>query len=128
MDEKIIIKEEVKLSADFTPSKIKHSDILSDIEASPLVHKGSAYLNPEFQFKEDKSQHLFMGTGLVSTKGLSVGLPFDFFIYLITAVQLRTKLGLGKIIHLIADTHALGTQSADGFEDKVSSLAQEQMN
>lgn len=69
-----------------------------------------------------------MGTGLVSTKGLSVGLPFDFFIYLITAVQLRTKLGLGKIIHLIADTHALGTQNADGFEDKVSSLAQEQMN
>jgi predicted MPP superfamily phosphohydrolase len=55
-----------------------------------------------------------------------VGIPFDFVAYLVTAANVLKKLGLNKIIHLIADTHALGTDCAKGREDVVRELALQQ--
>lgn len=112
-----------------TPTKTKVTDtawIVSELEKSKLIMAESTYISQEHSLGQEGEKNLFFGTGLVSTRGLSVGLPFDFVMYLIVAAIVRAKLGLSKIIHLIADTHALGTQSADGFEAEVRRSAEEQ--
>jgi hypothetical protein len=55
--------------------------------------------------------NLYFGTGLSTTKAITRGLPFDFLGMVVGAEFTRRKLGLGKTIHEISDTHAI----ANGF-------------
>lgn len=50
---------------------------------------------------------LFYGTGLCNGDRLTVGVPFDLLAMVLVAEQLRLALKLSRVIHHIADTHAL---------------------
>jgi hypothetical protein len=56
---------------------------------------------------------IYYGTGLSTPKALSIGLPFDALAMVLTAEKLRRRLGLSKIYHHIADSHALSNPFAD---------------
>lgn len=64
---------------------------------------------------------IYYGTGLTTPRSLSVGLPFDVLGMVLTAEKLRRTLGLTKVIHHIADTHALTNSFAT--PEAVSALA-----
>lgn len=49
---------------------------------------------------------IYYGTGLCTPKELSVGLPFDTLGMVLVAERLRRLLGMERIIHFVADTHA----------------------
>ncbi len=49
---------------------------------------------------------IYYGTGICTPKELSVGLPFDILAMMLFSEKLRRTLGLGSVIHHIADTHA----------------------
>lgn len=50
---------------------------------------------------------LYFGTGLATSKAMSVGVPFDVVGMLLTARKIQGVLKLSRVIQLIADTHAL---------------------
>ena len=64
---------------------------------------------------------LYFGTGLTTARAMSVGVPFDVVGMIVVAEKLRRRLGLDRIIQLIADTHALSNEFTDAAT--ISALA-----
>jgi hypothetical protein len=64
---------------------------------------------------------IYYGTGLCTSKAMSVGVPFDVIGMFSVAEHLRRHLGLGRVIQLIADTHAKSNPFAT--EEAVAELA-----
>lgn len=87
------------------------------IEAEPSIHGISPSL---FSQKEGA---IYYGTGLTTPRALSIGLPFDVLGMVMTAEKLRRALNLTKIIHHIADTHALSNEFAS--KEVVEKIAQD---
>ncbi len=58
---------------------------------------------------------------MTTRKAPSQGLPLDFVAYLTAAEQLRRHFGFKKIVHIIADIHALSNSFMD--EDYTNKLA-----
>lgn len=85
-----------------TSSTPIHKQLLSSL---PLLAKDGIYLNTDFS-KDLGSRALYFGTGLCTTRMMSVGIPFDFIGLVITAEIIRRICGFDRIIHLIADSHA----------------------
>lgn len=82
-------------------------DRLRMLQELPLLSNENSIQLNERLLEMDLSQHaLYFGTGLCTTKEMSQGLPLDFLGLLSTAAKIREILGFGKIIHLIADSHA----------------------
>ncbi len=75
-------------------------------EALPLLAEGGIVLDKNVISEDLSSKSLYFGIGLCTTKEMSVGLPFDFLGLVATAEAIRRTLGFGKIIQLIADSHA----------------------
>lgn len=75
-------------------------------EELPLLAEDGIALNPHLSGEDLSTKSLFFGIGLCTTKEMSVGLPFDFLGLVATAEAIRRTLGFGKIIQLIADSHA----------------------
>ena len=75
-------------------------------DALPLLAEEGIVLDPRLISEDLSSKSLYFGIGLCTTKEMSVGLPFDFLGLVATAEAIRRTLGFGKIIQLIADSHA----------------------
>lgn len=75
-------------------------------EELPLLAEDAIALDKNLSTEDLSTKSLFFGIGLCTTKEMSVGLPFDFLGLVATAEALRRTLGFGKIIQLIADSHA----------------------
>lgn len=75
-------------------------------DSLPLLAEDGIVLDPRLISEDLSSKSLYFGIGLCTTKEMSVGLPFDFLGLVATAEAIRKTLGFGKIIQLIADSHA----------------------
>lgn len=75
------------------------------IQNEPLieVHPSLEGINPKSLTKEGS---IYYGTGLCTTRELSDALPFDVLGMVLVAEKLRRGMGMKKIYHHIADTHA----------------------
>jgi len=72
----------------------------------PLLAESGIVLDDSLSSGDLSSKALYFGTGLCTTKEMSVELPFDFLYLVATAETIRRTCGFGKIIQLIADSHA----------------------
>lgn len=88
----------------------------------PLIAKNNTARNLEN--KPVKGTSVYFGTGLVTPKAITQGLPFDFLGMLLTAEWVRRRTGARKIIHEISDTH--GWITFPGDKKRISFLANEQ--
>ncbi|MBI4256727.1 hypothetical protein HY626_01565 [Candidatus Uhrbacteria bacterium] len=77
------------------------------LQNEPLFHSepSLAMIDPAFLTKPFGS--VYYGTGLTTPRSPSIGLPFDILIFILGAERLRRLMGLDRIYHHIADTHAL---------------------
>jgi len=75
------------------------------IQNEPLieVHPSLDGINPKSLTKEGS---IYYGTGLCTARELSDALPFDVLGMVLVAEKLRRGMGMKKIYHHIADTHA----------------------
>lgn len=80
------------------------------VEAIPSV----TGINPEAVEIPDGT--IYYGTGLSTSKELSVALPFDVLSMVLVAERIRRALGMAGVNHFIADTHA---KSNNLFPDEV---------
>jgi len=85
------------------------------IKNQQLIQIGPTLDNIQPSLLQQKSGSIFFGTGICTPDHLSIGLPFDFLGMLLTAESFRKKLGFKRIIHQIADTHAI----SNGFDPKL---------
>jgi hypothetical protein len=86
---------------------LEKSECFRMLQELPLLSNNEPILLDEKLMDMDLSRHaLYFGTGLCTTKEMSQGLPIDFLGLLSTAEKIRGILGFGKIVHLIADSHA----------------------
>jgi hypothetical protein len=76
------------------------------VRADPVI--GPLVLDTSFasNFSPKDPGNLFFGTGLCSTKEMSVGLPFEVLSYIVVAARLQQVLGRDKIIHILGDANA----------------------
>lgn len=88
--------------------KLLQNDAL--VEAGPSV----AGINAEAVAIPDGT--IYYGTGLSTSKELSVALPFDVLSMVLVAERIRRTLGMAGVNHFIADTHA---KSNNLFPDEV---------
>jgi hypothetical protein len=72
----------------------------------PLLAENGIVLDAHVRSGDISSKTLYFGVGLCTTKEMSVGIPVDFLGLIATAEAIRRVLGFGKIIQLIADSHA----------------------
>lgn len=99
----------VKSTDEPTSSKVEISEealqakLLAEL---PLLAENGIVLDVSIRSGDMGSKTLYFGTGLCTTKEMSVGTPFDFLGLVATAEAIRRVLGFGKIIQLIADSHA----------------------
>lgn len=76
------------------------------LAALPLLAENGIVLDPNLTSEDMRSKTLYFGVGLCTTKEMSAGIPFDFLGLVATAEAIRRVCGFGKIIQLIADSHA----------------------
>jgi hypothetical protein len=76
------------------------------LDNEPLLLAGPAegVLGSAFRYG---AEALYFGTGLATPRSPSVGVPFDILVLVLVAEKLRRTLGMRRIVHHIADTHAL---------------------
>lgn len=74
--------------------------------ALPLLAEDGIVLDSTLSSEDLSSKTLYFGVGLCTTKEMSAGIPFDFLGLVATAEAIRRICGFGKIIQLIADSHA----------------------
>jgi hypothetical protein len=67
---------------------------------------------------------IYYGTGLCSPGYLSQGFPIDLLGMLLVAEEIRRKLDLRQVIHLVADSHAVKTRPDDA--SAIAEMASEQ--
>ena len=88
-------------------------------KALPLLAEDGIVLDGQLGSEDLRSKSLYFGTGLCTTKEMSAGIPFDFLGLVATAEAIRRICGFGKIIHLVADSHAKTNRFvSDGDVDK----------
>lgn len=106
-------------------SEVSSSDKIEELMKSlPLLAKEDPICLAEDLFLEaPKDSSLYFGTGLCTTKEMSAGLPFDILGLIATAEKTRKTLGFGKVIQLIADTHAKSNKFES--DEQVNARAQE---
>jgi hypothetical protein len=80
----------------------------------PLVAAQNTARNLET--KTIAGENVYFGTGVVTPKAISQGLPFDFYGMLLTAEWVRQKTGASGIIQEISDAHALENPLHDPAE------------
>ncbi len=91
-------------------------DFFTAMNAQPLFAMNNTRVGMDDSVFDSKRgpANLYFGTGLTSRAEISAGLPFDFLGMMLPAELLRRKLGLGKVIQEISDTHAyLVNQNVD---------------
>lgn len=83
-------------------------------------------INPEVI--ETPGGSIYYGTGLSTSKEISIALPFDVLSMVLSAERIRRTLGMDKIYHFIADTHAKSNKLyPDDFVDKRAKETKEQL-
>lgn len=83
------------------------AELRTFLQNEPLFHAEPSLAMIDSAFREEPSGSIYYGTGLTTSKAPSIGLPFDVLILILGAEKLRRQLGLTRIYHHIADTHAL---------------------
>lgn len=107
---------------------------VAQLKSLPLLACENPLSLDDELLSSDLTQYaLYFGTGLCTTKEMSAGLPFDILGLIATAEKIRAILGFGKIIQLIADTHAKSNKfvsddqvdaRAEEFKDKIITATQ----
>jgi len=94
------------------PIKILRNLIQNEplIEPTPSIEG----INPKITTYKDKS--IYYGTGLCTAKELSIALPFDVLGMVLVAENIRRQMGMDKIYHHIADTHAKSNNLFKDYE------------
>ncbi|MDO8584159.1 MAG: hypothetical protein Q7R83_03200 [bacterium] len=82
-------------------------EIATFLQNEPLFHAAPSLEMMDEGFLNEPRGSLYYGTGLTTPRAPSVGLPFDVLIFILVAEKLRRRMGLDRIYHHIADTHAL---------------------
>jgi hypothetical protein len=82
------------------------------LQNEPLIEAKPSIEGVQENLLTAKGGAIYYGTGLTTPRALSLGLPFDVLGMILVADKLRGVLGLGQIIHHIADTHALTNEFA----------------
>jgi hypothetical protein len=95
------------------------------IRSIPLIEPESSLRGIQPELGQSTGGSLYFGTGLTTSKAMSVGVPFDVLGMLLVAENIRRALGLEWIIQLIADTHAKSnpfckTEEVDAMATKMS--------
>lgn len=85
-----------------------NDQLFSLIQSIPLLEPQSsvAAISPTLFEGDPSNASIYFGTGLTTSKAMSVGMPFDVVGMLSVAERLRRHLGFGRIFQLIANTHA----------------------
>lgn len=89
----------------------------------PLLADDGISLDKGLSSDDMSSKALYFGTGLCTTKEMSEGIPVDFLGLVASAEVIRRTCGFGKIIQLIADSHAKTNQFVG--DEEVDRLARE---
>lgn len=91
------------------------------LQNQPLVEAESSVAALKADILQKKNDGLFFGVGVVSSKDISVGVPFDILALFFEAEMLRQAFGLKKVTVLIGDTHAKSNHTfSDEKIDKIS--------
>ncbi|MFH1840860.1 MAG: hypothetical protein ABH807_01770, partial [Candidatus Shapirobacteria bacterium] len=61
----------------------------------------------DLKIKNLDQETIFFGTGLTTPKTITKGVPFDVLSMILGAELLKRQIKMKKVIHLIADTHAI---------------------
>lgn len=112
----------------FTPNAPVERDLktakIEQLSLLPLLAEQTPFDLQENILNTDLKNHsLYFGTGLCTPKLMSAGIPFDIVGLVATAEKIRKILGFGKVIQLIADTHAKTNQFES--EEQVDKRAKE---
>ena len=89
----------------------------------PLLAENGIVLDNDLNSSDLSSESLYFGTGLCTTREMSAGIPFDYLGLVATAETTRRIYGFGKVIQLIADSHAKTNHFVS--EEEVDQKAQE---
>lgn len=76
------------------------------LQNQPLIEAESSVAALKPNILDKKNGSLFFGVGVVSSKDISVAVPFDILAMFFEAEILRQALGLKKVMVLIGDIHA----------------------
>jgi hypothetical protein len=93
----------------------------SFLKQEPLMHAAPTLLSLQPDLIRDGGGSIYFGVGLTTRHALSVALPFDALVFVLTAEKIRRELGLNRIYCHIADTHALSNPFC--ATEEVASLA-----
>jgi len=87
-----------------TVNESKSANLLKN---EPLIEHEFSLPMIADSFWDSKCGALYYGTGLCNSHAITVGMPFDILAMVLVAEKLRSALGLSRVFHHIADTHAL---------------------
>ena len=102
-------------------------NIISVIEDMNFVASDNSVFVSSFINRAYSPMSVILGTGLCTTKEISVGLPFDFLYFLTTAVKVAKLFGCEDIVHFVGDCHVLSNKFVEGKEKEIYEMAQRQM-
>jgi len=94
-------------------------------EDNPLICREKNFDKPIIG--DELSGNVYFGTGFVTPKAITNGLPFDFLGFLLSAEHIRRETGAEKIIHLLADEHARVSKPSNDhplIDQRVSEVSQ----
>lgn len=86
---------------------MNEAELRTILQNETLFHAEPTLAMIDPAFLAEPSGSLYYGTGLTTPRSPSIGLPFDILIFILGAERLRRLMGLERINHHIADTHAL---------------------
>ncbi len=89
------------------PTNITVEQFNKVLSNEPLIESEPSIKGISRALLQARTGAIYYGTGLTTPRSLSVGLPFDVLGMVLTAEKLRRTLNLNKIVHHIADTHAM---------------------
>ncbi|MBU4204746.1 hypothetical protein KKC49_00825 [Patescibacteria group bacterium] len=90
--------EKVRVDKDKLVNLLKNEPLIEHEFSLPMIADS---------FWDSKGGALYYGTGLCNSHAITIGMPFDILAMVLVAEKLRSALGLSKVFHHIADTHAL---------------------
>lgn len=108
----------------------KYRPFINLINNDPLIEAGPTLEMISLQtIDSNSSGSIYYGTGLTTPRAIGIGLPFDVLGMILVAERIKKAIGLKKIFHHIADTHAKTNDWIDKSEvDKKAEIVSNTLN
>ena len=120
-------KENKNMSKKEEELREKYKPLVNLILNEPLIEQKPTLEATSFIALESNPEgSIYYGTGLTTPRAIGVGLPFDVLGMVLVAERIKRTLGLKKIYHHIADTHAKTNEWIDPQEvDRQAKITKE---